>query len=615
MAYEYSEDNDGVLNQDFQDLMMMLISDDKNRSKHETYTQAVEHAEEMSVHLYGKKPLKLLEMVRPREEAETKKYRLEAYQPTTESTAEKALGIVSKIFNPTLYTIQWPENNISSEELKKYSMEDYPGYNSVTMFLQQVVIKKMLADPNAILAVTLVDFDITDAERAKPYAVVYGSQNIWYQDQYLYIIFKKKEAVASTYARGGRGDLFYFCLYDKNSIVEFTAQKLNQKKIEIKELYRYNHNFGEIPAWCLRGTPESLDNGNIYYKSFFKAAIPFWNLAINHESDLFGAYINHLHPIRAELAEECDYIYEQQRCAQGKITLPKDGKVIDCPSCLGTGYRSVKSPFGVYRYNKDKLTGEGNSGLTPVQYITVPTEPTSMLENRVDKLLEKGLNALNMDILNKIGENQSGVAKVIDRGELYDFLYRISTVMFDIHLADILYYFNKFMFAVSDKKSDKNLPQINKPVQFDISSAVQLVEEMKAAKDAGLNPQYLREMQKQVNGKQWASSPDIKAKLDLMLDLDPAPEYSLEDITIAVDAGLLSKEFGIIHTNIEFLVGKALTEHKDKFLGKTKEEKMAILIEYAKKLKEEMEPKLDTSAIDTGNTSGAPGQEDKSSPQ
>lgn len=603
MKYNYKED--GFINDDFALHILKCIDNEDHR--HECYAKSVAHCEDMSVHLYGDMPNKLLDMVRPREEAETKKYRKAAYQPTTKSTAEKAVGIVTKIFNPTLYSIQWPANNSSSDLLRKYSMEYYPEYNSVTNFLQQTAIKKMLADPNAVLAVTLSDFEILDVQRPEPVAKIYGSKNIWYKDSNIYIIFKRRVEQG-----GGRGDLFFFCLYDKDKIVEFTAEKVTPDKVQIVETAKYIHNFNEIPVWNLRGVPEVLDNGTIWYKSFFEAAVPFWNLAINHESDLFGAYINHLHPLRAELAEECDYIENGQRCKRGILHFT-DGTKHDCPSCHGSGYRSVKSPYGVYKFNKEKLSGEGASSLTPVQYITVPTEPTAMLERRVEMLLEKGLYALNMDILNKVGENQSGVAKVIDRDELYDFLYRISTVMFDIHLANIFYFFNKFMFSISDKdKTNKNLPEINKPVQFDISSALELVEELKLAKDGGLNPQYIRQKQKQVNDKEWASSPDIKAKLDLMIDLDPAPEYDLESVKLAVDAGLLPKEFAVIHTNIEYFVDRALTENKN-FKDKSKEEQMKVLKGYAEEMMEEMKPDLDQSMIenDANGFSGEAGQDNK----
>lgn len=138
MRYNYTED--GFINDDFALYVLKSIDDPKHR--HECYAKSVEHCEDMSVHLYGDMPDKLLDMVRPREEAETKKYRKAAYQPTTKSTAEKAVGIVTKIFNPTLYSIQWPANNTSSDLLRKYSMEYYPEYNSVTAFLQQTAIKK-----------------------------------------------------------------------------------------------------------------------------------------------------------------------------------------------------------------------------------------------------------------------------------------------------------------------------------------------------------------------------------------------------------------------------------------------------------------------------------------
>lgn len=611
MRYTYDKETGLINDEDFLSFLAKSMSDEKIR--HDCYFKCVEHAEDMGVHLYGDIPNKILDTVRPREEKETKDYRKSIYQPTTQSTAEKGVAILSKIFNPTLYSIQWKSNNPSSDALMKYTMENYPEYNSVVAFLQQTALKKMLADPNGVIAATITNYEIIDIERPEPIAIIYGSKNIWYQDRNIFLIFKRKEEPSSLQGHA-KYPIFYFCLYDKEKIVEFTAQKVSQDKVEVIETAKYVHNFGQVPVWHLRGTPEAMDNGSIYYKSFFNAAIPFWNKAIHHESDLDGAYINHLHPIRAELAEECDYIENGQRCKKGSIVFP-DGKTNICPSCHGSGYRSVKSPYGVYKYNKEKLSTEGTSSLTPVQYITVPTEPTAMLERRVEMLLEKGLYALNMDILNRIGENQSGVAKVIDRDELYDFMYRISTVMFDIHLTNIFYFFNKYMFGISDKaKSNENLPEINKPVQFDISSALEMMEEMKAAKDAGVNPQYLRQAQKEVNDKKFASSPDIKAKLDLMIDLDPAPEYDLETVKLAVDSGLLPKEYAVIHVNIEYFVDRALFENP-KFSDLPKEEKMKVLTKYAEELMEDMKPVLDASAIeenDTDTTGGKAGQNNES---
>src|SRR5688572_8605601 len=101
---------------EFDELLKDVIS---NNKKHECYDECCDHAEEMSWHLYGVKPVKLLERTRPNEDPEIKTYRLENYEPITKSAADKAVHIVSKIFNPNLYSVRWKDKSKSSEELKK----------------------------------------------------------------------------------------------------------------------------------------------------------------------------------------------------------------------------------------------------------------------------------------------------------------------------------------------------------------------------------------------------------------------------------------------------------------------------------------------------------------
>lgn len=588
---QYLEDQEtNELTTDFVELIKELIDSEK---KHETYGLCCEHAQEMAVHLYGYKPTKLLNMVRPREEDETKQYRLDAYQPTTKATAGKALSIVSKIFNPTLYSIQWGAEG-NSQLLKKYTTEEYPKHKSVITFLQQVALKKTLADPNGVMAIHAHAPD-SDLKRAEPTVKLYGSESIWHYTDQMYLFFKKKE-------RDRKYDWYYFDYYDEVKFVTFRAAMLTRKNITIEELSRYEHNIGKLPVWTLGGIPEAMDNGTEIYKSYFEPAVPFWNLAITHESDLFGAYINHLHPIRAELSEECDYLENGQKCKRGTVHFP-DGAKKMCPSCHGSGLKSVKSPYGIYRYNKEKLS-EGGATLEPVQYITVPTEPTKMLEERVEKQHEKGLYALNMDILNKIGENQSGIAKVIDRDELYDFLFSISTRMFG-HLEKIFEFINYIMFAPGDinaqRDPSKNLPKIQAPTQFDISSAIELIEEMKLAKEAGLSPQFLREKQRSVNDKEFASNSDTKNKMTLITELDPCPDLSVDDLNL-VGGKFIPKEFIIIHYNIEFLVERLIEKQGDKLKSMNQEQKFEAIKKLAEELAEELEEKIDTSAIETGDT-------------
>ncbi len=558
-------------------------------AKHLAYKIACSHADDMAVHLYGDLPVKILNRVRPREDPETKAYRLASYETVTKSTADKGLSIVAKIFNPSLYSIRFEEGNENADKLEEWTMEKYPYCNSVVNYVHEVGLRKMIADPNGIFVVKPSTYPKDQLTRVQPIIKIFGSKNIWYKELDCYLIYLRTQKIDN--------DIYYFFeWYDEMQIIEFNVFVPKPDTISILETVIYKHNFGDIPAWELKGNTEVMDDGTEVHKSFFEPAISFWNKAINHESDLDGAYINHMHPIRVELAEECDYVMGRQRCKGGNILNVDDGSSFECPACRGSGYKSVKSPFGVYRVDHEKM-GESKAGLKPVDYVTVPVEPTAMLEKRIDALLEKGLNALNMDIVNKIGENQSGKAKVIDRGELYDFLYKISSVVFDTHIYNIFHYFNFYMFCVESLNpgSDdifKNEPYIAKPTMFDITTAVEMINEFKASKEAGINPYYLKVKQMQLNAKEFANDEDLSERLNLIMECDPLPDLPQDQIIANTVEGLYSKYDPIIHANIGKFIERALEEHPEKdgqggFCNMKKADQYKILVEYAKEIEKE----------------------------
>lgn len=576
--------------------------DKKSPYRHECYEDCVNHADEMSVHLYGQNPAKLLNITRPREDPETKTYRLQSYQPTTKATSEKAISILAKMFNTSLYSITWKDQSNAGTELQTYTLEEFPIYNSVMNLLQQTVLKKMLADPNGVLAVRPKSLIMDNAERAKPIVKVYGSSSIWFRDETLSLIWLKTEQDAVI-----NQTVFYFECYDQTNIIEFSAyldrNGIDGNSLVIQNEILYPHDGPEMPVWQLGGTPEAQDNGTVIYKSYFDGALSFWNLAVIHESDLHGAYINHMHPIRAEIAEECDYTLGNQRCRMGKIT-SDTGDFTECPRCEGSGYKSVKSPYGVYKYNKDKLSGEGSGGLTPVQYITVPTDATKMLEERVASLHERGLNAINMDIVNKVGANQSGTAKVIDRSELNDFMAKIADQMFSVHLNNMYYYMNIQMnkpqakASLSNPDVDKNLPEINKPINFDIASAEQLINNLETIKKAGLSPEFLKNAEKKIAAKQFSTDTDSLNIMNLQIDLDPIPDLAVADI-ISLQSGvqkMWTTEEQTVHYNLVGFIDRAMLEVTN-FLTLNVEEQKEILNGYATEKMKLTKNKIDTSNI------------------
>jgi hypothetical protein len=580
---------------DFNDLLKEIILSGR---RHSNYDECCKHAREMSWHFYGVKPEELLNKVRPNEDPEITAYRLENYEPITKSAADKAINITSKIFNPNLYSIRWKEEGEQIADFKKYSLEYYPDYNSIVTFTKDVLLRKMLADPNAVAVVTINKIPENGSERVEPIMKVYGSSHIYHFDEDCYLIYKYTE----------KDTFYHFEYYDKEQWLSFFCWIDKDDKKTVRKMIEdeYAHNLGELPVWKLRGISESLDNGDIIFKSFFSSAAPYWNDAIVHESDLKASFIKHLFPQKYELSETCSYKLTwdgvSYPCRGGDIKYPNGS--MSCPNCHGSGYAPI-GPYGVYKYTKDKLSEAGPMGIDPVGYIIVPIDATKMLDERVDKKIQRGMWSINMDVEDEVGENQSGVAKVIDRSAQYDTLYNIASVTFDIHLQNWYYYANKLRYGVeakskrdgNEKVVDKNLPEINKPTHFDIGSVSELINNFKIAKESGLDPNYMQVKQIEIQSRDLTTNPDLKEFTVTLLELDPLPGMVSLDIDKNVTKGYVRKTDAIIHYNLKSFVEQALRDHSD-FIKLEKDKKIEILEGYATELEKEVQPALDKALLD-----------------
>src|SRR5678809_997863 len=112
--------------QEFFDTLSRIIRDDY---RHPLHAEACKLAREMAVHVYGTKPEELLARVRPGEDEEITQYRLDNYEATTKAPCGKAIKIVSKIFNPNLLSIVFPQENEKAKVLQEYTMYYYPVFN------------------------------------------------------------------------------------------------------------------------------------------------------------------------------------------------------------------------------------------------------------------------------------------------------------------------------------------------------------------------------------------------------------------------------------------------------------------------------------------------------
>lgn len=587
--------------QEFAELLKQIIKDDM---RHPLYDMTVQHAKEMSVHINGDKPYYLLERNRPREDEETKLYRVENHEPTTKADADKAIKIVAKGFNPALYSIEWKEKTKEGEELEEYTLEYYPNCNSIVNFNKDVVLRKMLADANGMIAVKPHDIPDDDTTKLKPITVVYGSPCIFYydKDHYLFCVNEYEEDKTKIYE---------FEYYDKTSYLNFEAwYDASEKVIEVRELEKpYVHGGGKIPVWYLGGESKNLDNGKILYQSFFSAALPHWNLAVKHGSDLMASIIGHIYPQKYEVAEECAHsvVYNglNLSCRGGKINYPGATKgqfhAENCPQCSGTGLVSVKGPLQTYQFLKEKLMEGNGLNLPPVGYIDVPIDSTKFLDEYTDKMQKKALSAINMDIEEKVGANQSGEAKAIDRTAQNDTIFDIQSRIWDVHTNNEFYFINMYMNSVSadatNKEGDqKFLPEVNKPTNFELLTTADRIFNFNVSKTAGLDKNILRVQAIDIIKSENGSTPDMKNYLISLIELDPLYAFTTDEIDIGVSKGVIRKVDWTIHDNIKAFIDKALSQDKQ-FLIKDKQEQLLVLETLGNELIAAEKPRVDEAVM------------------
>jgi len=590
--------------EEFNDTLVAVI---KEKYRHPYYERACKIAREMSVHVYGEKPVDLLNRVRPGEDEVIKQYRLDNYEPTTKAPCGKAIKIVSKIFNPNLSSIIFP-NTANAKKLKEYTMEYYPEYNSLAVFNKDVTLKKMIADANAVMAVKPQRKPRNDAERVKPIVLIYGSENVWNwdYDHFLVYLYDKKE----------EDDIVYtFDYFDYKQIIRFeakiinTASKQQELVLEVIEDESYVHNFTDktgaptIPAWRLGGNSVPLGDGEIVYESFFADAQAHWNLSIIHQSDIQGSFTKHMNPQRMVIGEECHNQRQIDgvlfRCSHGLLRSGMSTMSYPCEVCNGSGKVS-SSPYEDNIILKTKLEEISSLSIQPVEYVKVPVDATKLLVEQAKDMVREGNAAINMDVEDKVGENQSGIAKVYDRSAQNNTIYDIGSRMYDVIFNNQFYFMNKYMNGTEDasaqKNTDENLPQVNKPTSFNIESISEMLAGLKQASEAGVDRNVQQAKEIAYLSRDMETNPMMKTYYVTLINLDPLYRMTQDDIDINLMKGLVYKTDAVVHANLKPFVDRALQQNA-KFLELKKEDQLVILKTYADELITAEQPKIDTTLL------------------
>jgi len=531
----------------------------QGKIRHPFYDETVTHARDMGVHVEGETPEFLLNITRPNEQEEIKKYRLDTYQPVTQSLSEKVINVVNKIFNPRLWTFEFPEQS-GKDTLAQYLTEDYPFYRSLMNFITETFTIKDFSDPNGVIVVIPQSFNIEETELFEPVAVVYTAEN--------------------TVDYGH--DYFTFLLSSHIIRIFTDTQILHYVNIKDKwELtWEFTHDFGFVPAFRLGGVVKGKREP-FYYESWIRGVLPHWNQVVQLTSDLQAAYVNHLFMDKWEFETEC----QAEGCNHGMVKReitngPEKDTWIEahCKTCHGRG-RVSKSPFGIHTVNRDAITTETNP-IPPAGYIVKPIEVVDKVEERIAKEEKRGLASINMEIVQMVGTDQSGVAKTVDREDLNAFLTRYSRHVFEYVLPQMIEMIAVWRYGVTTDNIDALMPIISQPKDFNILSLEQLSTEYKDASNANVSDGYLQHIELELIQSKFANNDESRKLNEARIKLNPYPGKSVDDYLTLQNLG---EEEWVIYKaiNLIMLVNIAIDENKD-FLDKSLKDQREIIDELAK---------------------------------
>ena len=567
-----------MIPQDFTDYVNLLVTQKDKR--HAGYDVATSEAKGMAVHTKGYYPDDILERYRPHEPPEVRAYRLDVWKPVTKSLSVKIINSVNKTLNPRYFSVVFPSEPISAfsdekEQLGYYFNEDYGFYGSIWTWLKETFISSNFTDPNALVVIKPERTE-DDTEIYKPLPYIYESHTILdYKHEEYYLIFD-----GSFKERKGK-----VIWLDRDGIWQYYLQAGELTLID--ELI---HDFGVVPAF-FSGAKVETKGLLAYYESFIQGVRPHWDKVVELSSDIQGQIVNHLYLERWEIQQDCDndgceggYIDASKYGEYNKgfnpgIAIPGEGYRVPCHKCQGTGKITNRGPFNVLTMSTDALNPDQPLPAQPAGYIDKNLDPLKEAREIAKEEAENGFKAVNLEILTKVAENQSGVAKAMDRTDADAFMLRVSSHYFDYVLPNVFYYTSLWMYSaqrsVSEIESYVSEIKISKPKEFNILTVGNLLEELATVKEVGASSSVVRALEDEIVKTRFSNNPQ-QEKLNLALNELRPFRFSADELMTRNALGAIRKEDLILETNLESLVAVAMSEDGD-FLNKEKPEQLESL--------------------------------------
>jgi len=552
------------------------------------YKLCQEKCEDMRVHADGIFPERLIRERRPNEPSEVLEYRAKIFKPITKPTFSKVYASLQKIRRSQDWSIRYENLDqfarvAEDETLEMYCEYNFPYFSSVTNWVFQLLLRKYLIDPNAVIFVYPITYEVAENEYLKPFPVIFESTNVLYFAPEDYAILKAPEGSTYYDSKGKlqRGRAYYFVTTQNI----FRYEQFNGRG-EFKLTQNYIHSLGILPVFKLKGVIIDQADSHFLYESRIAGMVPGLDEASREYSDLQAGVVTQLY------AERWEYTQNECKACKGTGIRPNPkytGPECGCEpqiNCTATGCNQgyvVAGPYSKIMVRPPNSATEGQTPIPspPAGYIEKDVEIIKLQDQRVKDHINDALAAINFEFLADTPLSQSGVAKSVDRDESSNTANAVAedlvAIMDNVYRAIALY---RYRVLYTPEQIEEMLPVIQVPTNFDLLSTGVLQKELVDSKNAKVNPALLSALEIDYAGKRFNSEPEVRDRLSLILTLDPLPNVTDEDKMTRLSNKGITLETYIISSNIQEFIQRAIDDN-DKFVEMELAEQRAVLIKYA----------------------------------
>lgn len=403
------------------------------------------------VHSEGIRPPTEIMTQRHNESQDIYDWRIRNYVPITTASWNRALSILQRIFINSKYKYDAHEYVIDYLHDNRFDGLRFDEY------IQVKVLKVMMEDPNGWL-VWLPDMSESTATEIKvrPLIVTSDLKRVESKNEItFYDEIEKVEYYDKRHNLNYDGDVYWRITRD--TIYKVYRTNDNSKGDEqYAEREYFTHNFGFIPYLTLGGIWNSSFNN---YISFFSSFVEIADEAIKQFSDWQYIMATSGYPVKEIAHMECD----AEGCNGGEL---EDGST--CRVCNGTGIKPFSPSSVLIRPENNNTTQFDPRPL--LQYHTPPPQIIEYAQNAWTMLLERAEASINMV---HVFKPQSGVAKEIDREDMYSMLSSISSNVFNNIFYNSLRYISHYVM-IFRKDRDAHKVVVYPPTSFGLKDIDEL---------------------------------------------------------------------------------------------------------------------------------------------